>query len=70
MRPEQYIERLEELIAAGQDEAALDFSIRARADLRPELNADQFDHVAALMEGAIMTVKMSDAAEAHRARGA
>lgn len=64
MTPEQYIRHLEELIRAGRDHEALEYSVRHRSAVAPPLSADEFDHVTAMMEGAIMLVKLDEWAEA------
>jgi hypothetical protein len=62
VKPEQYVAQLAKLIASGRDREALEYSLRYRSMVSPGLSPEQFDRVSGMMEGAAMSVALSDAA--------
>ncbi len=61
MTPEQYLDQLGELMAAGRDRDALAFAKEMKASLDRRLSLEQIDFVGGLLEGAAMAVAMEDA---------
>jgi hypothetical protein len=61
MTPEDYLERLGQLIDAGRDQESLDFAARYQPTVRPPLNAEQLDYVGGMLEMSAMAVAMIEA---------
>ena len=52
MTPQEYVARLVELVGAGRDEEALEFSSQHCVAMTPLLTLDEIDLVSGLMESA------------------
>jgi hypothetical protein len=61
MEPEQYIDRLGEMIASGRDREALAYAKEVRPSVAPRLTPEQIELAGGLLEGAAMLVAMEDA---------
>lgn len=64
MTPREYLDRVEQLLVAGRDREALDFSARFGPSVRPALSADEMEVLSGMMHKAIMLVKLDEWAEA------
>ena len=61
MTPQEYVSQLEQLIAAGQDQQALEWAAEVGPALLWQLDAAEFERVTAMMEGAQMPVSAAQA---------
>lgn len=62
MTPDEYIDELGALVAGGSDQEALEFARTAGPGVRPPLTGEQFSHVWGMLEGAAMSVNLTEAA--------
>ena len=62
MTPEQYLERIRELLAAGRDEAILDLAQQFGPEVHPKPSDAELDLLRGTLKGAVMSVKLSQAA--------
>jgi hypothetical protein len=59
MTLQEYIETLGNLVASGQDQAALAFADRYGTGMRERMTAEEFGHVSGLLESAAMAVNLN-----------
>jgi len=52
MNPREYVARLEEFVRDGHDAEALDLAERFGSEVAPQLDAETFFRISALLEGA------------------
>jgi hypothetical protein len=64
--PEQYLEQLGRLVAAGLDRETLEFAQSFEPHVNPELTPEQIDFVGGILEGSAMAVKMEEAIRSDR----
>jgi hypothetical protein len=62
MTPEQYIDRIGELVASRRDREALDLSVRVGPGVHSRLTDEEYDLVSGMLESAAMVLGMQDAA--------
>ncbi len=65
MTPQEYLERIDELLEAGQEEAILELGERYAAEIHPQLSNEELAGVHGVFHGAIMAVKLEEASKAH-----
>ncbi len=68
MTPDEYVDRLGALVAAGRDEEALELAARFDPGMRPHLSPQQIDIVSGMMESAEMAVHVARAVQARQDR--
>lgn len=61
MTPEQFLARVAALVAAGKEQEALDAAHATGPEVRPALTADQFARLGGMLEGAAMSVNLTEA---------
>jgi hypothetical protein len=66
MPPDEYLDRLGALIAAGRDEEALELADRLDLAMRPRLSPEQLDVVSGMTESAELAVRFARAVAERR----
>lgn len=67
MTPHEYVAEIDRLIAAGRDEAALEFASRVDPAVVDKLPPDEFFRVCGMLEGAEMAVAAASLLSGNRA---
>ncbi len=65
MTPQEYMERIDALLAAGDDAGVLSPAARFGSEVHPQLRVEELDRVAGTLEGAAMAVSLEAACPAH-----
>jgi hypothetical protein len=60
MSPNDFVEQIGKLVSACRDQEALDFYAQHELTVRHCLTADQRDHVAWMLEGAVMAIGLKE----------